>query len=296
MKKKTLPSEKQLIDISVNLKGIDEEKRTIYGATASDGLLDRHGESLNPSGWKINGNVPILWGHDYSALPIGKTSQIYVEKGELKFDGFLSQKYEFAKTVFDLISEGIIEKVSVGFIPLKWDESGEFTYSEMELLEISFVSVPANPRAGIKQVTIDKLKTVEDSLAELKALVEKKEAEADDLEPELEVSDSEEEEKDENEPSEEVEPQVESEEQDEDEETEEKFLTLSADELSSLIKDAVSEGIKLFKEKQDQKVSDEAVEAEAKTKEALIAMRELLKSSDKSTELALKKLKEIVEK
>lgn len=293
MNQKSLPTEKQLVDIPVSLKGIDEEKRTIFGATASDGLLDRHGESLNPSGWKINGSVPILWGHDYSALPVGKTLQTYVEDGKLKFDAYLSQKYDFAKTIFDLITEGIIEKVSVGFIPLKWDESGDFTYAEMELLEISFVSVPANPRAGIKQKSIDEIAKVETALKKLIAVAQKDEGEPSVATPgEEEVKGEEEtgdelpvnDEKAENE-------QLSDEELPEVAEEAEKSISLSESELKDLLKETITEYIK----QQEVLVNDKQAEEQASTKEALIAMRELLKSSDKSTEQALKKLKELVE-
>lgn len=163
MHQKALPSTKQYADLPISLKGIDEKNRTITGIVASDGLEDRHGEKLNPNGWQINDHVPLFWGHDYSQLPVGKTTREEVRSGQLIVDGFLSMKLAFAKDLFDLITEGIVDKVSVGFIPKAWDESGEYTYSEQELLEVSFVGIPANPRAGIKA----KIKSVEEGLQKL---------------------------------------------------------------------------------------------------------------------------------
>ena len=43
-----------------------------------------------------------------------------------------------------MVKEGIINTVSVGFLPLERDGN---TFTKQELLEISFVNVPANPEA-----------------------------------------------------------------------------------------------------------------------------------------------------
>jgi len=54
---------------------------------------------------------------------------------------------EKAQIVRQLYDEGIIKTVSVGFIPKKRDEKDQKIITEAELLELSFVPVPANPNA-----------------------------------------------------------------------------------------------------------------------------------------------------
>jgi len=249
--------EKKYLDLPISFKALDEEQRTFSGAVASDGGIDRHGESLNPNGWKINGQVPILWGHDYRELPIGKTVQIYVEDGKLMFDGRLSKKYEFAGTVFDLITEGIVEKVSVGFIPKKLDDSGEFTWSEMELLEISFVTIPANPRAGLKQKSLDQVAEVEEAMKGLLELSKKEEVE---------------------EEAEEVVP-------------EEKTITVTESELKEMIAEAVKDALEQIKPT----LPNNQDEADGSVVKFLEKVQAHLRSDDKETGLLLREAKGLLE-
>lgn len=273
---KQLPTTKQYADVSVSLKGVDATNRTITGIVASDGLEDRHGEKLSPQGWVINDHVPLYWGHDYSQLPVGKTTREVVQNGQLIVDGFLSKKYQFAKDLFDLITEGIVDKVSVGFIPKAWDETGEYTYSEMELLEVSFVGIPANPRAGIKA----KIKSVEDGL---KQLIEATQKDAEETQEEAPA----EPETAENEATEEVVPEVESEETPEVEPEIEKSLTVSESQLKEMIASAVAEAIKQTEPKEDEKVEEPAAKTVA---EQLAQLRDALRGQYAGTAKTLEQI------
>jgi HK97 family phage prohead protease len=271
--------EKKYLDLPISLKAVDEEKRTFSGAVASDGGMDRHGESLNPNGWKINGQVPLLWGHDYRALPIGKTTQLYVEDGKLMFDGRLSKKYEFAGTVFDLITEGIVEKVSVGFIPLKYDESGQYTYAEMELLEISFVTVPANPRAGLKQKTLDQIAAVEKAMSELLKTQKK-----DDTEEEPESSGpvataGKPDQSDENPPE---------------DKPEEKTITLTESELKEVIAEGVKQALEELKAESNEEESTED-ESNGSVVKLLQTVQKHLRGDDKEVGLLLREINSVLE-
>ncbi len=148
--------------ITAEFKGVvDKENKILGGVVGSSGAIDRHGESLNPNGWSLNNylrNPVILFGHDYKSLPIGKALKVWIEDGKLMFT------IKFADTpmgneVFKLFEEDMLNAFSVGFIPLKWDETGEHTFAEMELLELSVVTVPANPEA------LAKVKSVEEMIA-----------------------------------------------------------------------------------------------------------------------------------
>ncbi len=148
--------------ITAEFKGVvDKENKILGGVVGSSGAIDRHGESLNPNGWSLNNymrNPVILFGHDYKSLPIGKAMKVWVEDGKLMFT------IKFADTpmgneVFKLFEEDMLNAFSVGFIPMKWDETGDYTFAEMELLELSVVTVPANPEA------LAKVKSVEEMIA-----------------------------------------------------------------------------------------------------------------------------------
>lgn len=271
---RVLPTTKQYADLSVSLKGLDEKTRTITGIVASDGLEDRHGEKLSPQGWVINDHVPLYWGHDYSQLPVGKTTREVVQNGQLIVDGFLSKKYQFAKDLFDLITEGIVDKVSVGFIPKEWDESGEYTYSKMELLEVSFVGIPANPRAGIKA----KIKSVEDGLNQLIEAAQKDAEETQEEAPaEPETA--------ENGVAEEVTPEVEP------EVVPEKALT--AVEIKEMIANAVAEALKSAETKTDDEVTEPATKTVA---EQLTELRDALRGQYAGTAKTLEQINKYLKK
>lgn len=129
---------------------VDKEKRIVH-VIASTGVIDRHGESVNPEGWRLDNfmkNPVALIAHDYRSLPVGKFIKVWVEDGKLQGLVQLADT-EAGREVFYLIEGGFLNTVSVGFIVLKYGVSGQdpFTIMQQELLEISFVAVPANPEA-----------------------------------------------------------------------------------------------------------------------------------------------------
>jgi hypothetical protein len=105
---------------------------------------DRQGDALDQSKWKLanyEANPVVLWAHDYYNLPIGVCTSISVQDGKLVAEGkFASAELNpFADQVAKLYAAGYIKATSVGYIQ---HEDGE-----LELLEFSFVPVPANPYA-----------------------------------------------------------------------------------------------------------------------------------------------------
>jgi HK97 family phage prohead protease len=282
MEKTHLPT-KQFIAAE---KGVlDRENQIVSGVIGSSGVIDRHGESLNPMGWKLENylkNPIVLFGHDMKSLPIGKALKVWIEDAKLMFTLKFANT-EMGKTVFQLFEEEILNAVSVGFIPLKWDETGEFTFAEMELLELSVVPVPANPEA------LARMKTLLSNIDQAEEIVESCNK-AIEIEPEIPA------------PA-----------------TEVKTVTIPLDELLPVIKQAVSEVINIKNDvpieptdepsdaPQDDEIppsDDDSVQPEAEheedTKEAvgtlsvLTAMRDQLRKSDKELGLALGKLNKLV--
>jgi HK97 family phage prohead protease len=282
MEKTQLPT-KQFIAAE---KGVlDRENQIVSGVIGSSGVIDRHGESLNPMGWKLENylkNPIVLFGHDMKSLPIGKALKVWIEDAKLMFTLKFANT-EMGKTVFQLFEEEILNAVSVGFIPLKWDETGEFTFAEMELLELSVVPVPANPEA------LARMKTLLSNIDQAEEIVESCNK-AVEIEPEIPA------------PPAEI-----------------KTINIPLDELLPVIKQAVSEVINIKNDvpiepteapsaaPQDDETppsDDDSVQPEEDheedTKEAvgtlsvLTAMRDQLRKSDKELGLALGKLNRLV--
>jgi len=91
----------------------------------SDGSVDRAGDTIDQDGWELERfrrNPSALWAHDSSAPPIGRASNVAVTGSRLMGDiEFASaETYEFADTIYRLVSGGFIRAVSVGFRPLEY--------------------------------------------------------------------------------------------------------------------------------------------------------------------------------
>jgi len=155
----------------------DAKDGVIQAAVASDGIVDREGDSIDPEGWDLKNfemNPQLLWGHnvrEYRA-PIGKVERIWFEgegnRKRLMFQPKFDLKDPFAKELHRKVKDGFLNAFSVGFIPL---ERNGNTITRSELLEISLVAVPANPRARVvlREAGIKSLEWEE--VAEEKAVV-----------------------------------------------------------------------------------------------------------------------------
>ncbi len=111
--------------------------------------IDRQGETVKQDGWNLKNylsNPVVLWGHDYYSLPIGITESIEVVDGKLLAKGKFApeEANPFAQQVRRLYDLKIVRATSVGFIASEMEGS---IITKAELLEFSFVPVPANPYA-----------------------------------------------------------------------------------------------------------------------------------------------------
>lgn len=139
-------------------------KALAYGefeTVVSNSAEDRYYEQILVDGIdlkQIKRNPTVLWGHDYSGLPIGKITKIWVDGGNLMARIKLSvEKYDFAKQVYDLILDGAINAVSLGGQVKKWND--DYTVIEqLELYEVSVVPVGAHRDALITERSIGKEK------------------------------------------------------------------------------------------------------------------------------------------
>lgn len=120
-----------------------------YKVLASTSVIDRQGDSIDQSGWELENfkaNPVMPWAHDYSALPVAKATSVEVTaKGlELEFEFAPAEGNPMAQQVKVLYDEGYLNAVSVGFIPKQRNGN---VITQAELLEVSFVPVPANQEA-----------------------------------------------------------------------------------------------------------------------------------------------------
>jgi len=150
--------------------GVPAGEFPILDFRSSDETLDRYGEVITASGWNLD---------TYKRNPVFQNSHQY---GDILFtlgravatevrEGKLFQRIEFAvdanpmaRIAYNLYKGKFLTAVSVGFIPVRWEDGTEKTpyarkYLEQELLEVSAVAIPANPNAlalGLKSGAVEK--------------------------------------------------------------------------------------------------------------------------------------------
>lgn len=141
--------EKKYLEASL----IKENGKIVF--IASDETLDRHGEVVPLDSWYLNNfkkNPVLLVNHDYmvqnivgSAIGIGVREVKATGKKALTFEPKFHGITQLSKEVEQMVNEGVLSTVSVGFRRIGPSKDGEM--EKNELMEISFVPIPANPSA-----------------------------------------------------------------------------------------------------------------------------------------------------
>ncbi|HUO53330.1 MAG TPA: HK97 family phage prohead protease [Rhodoblastus sp.] len=138
------------------------EERTIT-FVFSDESVDRYGDVIFAKGWDLtnfSANPVALFGHDAGTVEnvIGRAKNVRVEGarlvGDIEFMG--AEVNPNAEAVYQMVKGGYLKTVSVGFQPTEWEftkdksRPGGVDFKKQELLEISIVPIPANPKALIQ--------------------------------------------------------------------------------------------------------------------------------------------------
>jgi len=137
---------------------------------SSDETLDRCGEIIVASGWNLYSyrrNPVFQNAHQYGDIifTLGRALLTEVRAGKLfQRVKFATNVNPMAKIAYGLYRGKFLNAVSVGFIPLRWENGGDSKaysrkYLEQELLEVSAVAIPANPSAlalGLKSGAVEK--------------------------------------------------------------------------------------------------------------------------------------------
>jgi len=121
----------------------------------SDETPDRMGDIVMSDGWdtaNFERNPVALFGHN-SSFPVGTWTNISVKDKALRGHLVLAPKGISARIdeIRGLVEAGVLRAVSVGFRPRESrplpGDSGGFAFTKNELVEVSLVSIPANPNA-----------------------------------------------------------------------------------------------------------------------------------------------------
>lgn len=142
----------------IQVKAMDEEKRTFTG-WATTPALDRVGDTINPLGAKFTNPLVLLHQHKYDQ-PIGQVTFGKPTAKGIQFSAQIPDVLEpgplrdRVNTAWGEIKYGLVRAVSIGFRAIKYafTEDGGVDYQEVEIYEMSSVSIPALPEAIITSV------------------------------------------------------------------------------------------------------------------------------------------------
>lgn len=126
-----------------------EDRETKFHAIFSSDREDRHGDVVHQEFdlKAFKKNPVFLDSHNYGSIEriIGRVSPISVKDGKLQGDIEFFMDNPLGALAAKAAEQGFLGATSIGFIPREFNDKGEMLKSE--LLEVSAVSVPANPDA-----------------------------------------------------------------------------------------------------------------------------------------------------
>lgn len=140
------------------VKSVQDDKRIISGI-ATTPTVDRVGDIIEPLGVKFKNPLPLLWQHRHDQ-PIGTVKFEKPTKDGIVFEaeipiveepGALRDRIEEA---WQSIRMGLVRAASIGFRPIEYSymENGGVRFSEVEVYELSAVTIPANAEAIISTI------------------------------------------------------------------------------------------------------------------------------------------------
>jgi len=123
---------------------------TAWATTADEDLV---GDVVLPTGAQYELPIPLLAYHRHDA-PVGVVTEAHVSERGIRIRAKLSKGVQLADELWQLVKDGAVGAVSIGFQALKSKPlpSGGLLFEAWRWLELSLTPVPANPNARIVAV------------------------------------------------------------------------------------------------------------------------------------------------
>jgi HK97 family phage prohead protease len=140
------------------VKAMDDDERVITG-TATTPSVDRMGDIVEPLGVTFKNPMPLLHQHD-NDRPVGTVKfdkptvqgiTFTARMPKIDEPGPLKDRVD---TAWGEVKNGLVRAVSIGFRPIEYSfiENGGIRFQEIEVYELSLVSVPAQADAVISTI------------------------------------------------------------------------------------------------------------------------------------------------
>lgn len=148
----------QQIRVPLEIKALEAREFSGYGSVF--GNVDLGGDVILPGAFrqtlakqKKDGQLPVMmWSHDPSRIP-GKWLDMGEDKHGLEVKGMLAET-ELGNEIHTLLKMEAVRGLSIGFVTKQqeFEEDGTRLIKEVDLWEVSIVSLPMNPLAAVEHV------------------------------------------------------------------------------------------------------------------------------------------------
>jgi len=147
-------------DLNFELRQDKENEGIIEGYASIFGVVDLYQTTFEKGAFvrslAENGNPAFLLHHD-STRPVGNIVEVYEDDRGLRFKAELNTDIQDGKEAFSMAKKKNIRGISFGFVPRKWEDSDDDSgirrrFTDVDIMEISMVTFPANKQAQIAAV------------------------------------------------------------------------------------------------------------------------------------------------
>lgn len=162
--------QKAITCLDAKLSSVDDAdgKMSFTGYGAVFGNIDSYGDVISPGAFKKSlaqhekeGTHPLMFlNHDaFGSLPIGKWTNMEEDDFGLKVTGELLNT-SAGKDTYVALKASALNGLSIGFRPVEWSmrskpDDPRRTLKQVDLVEVSVVTLPANQKARVLDVKND---------------------------------------------------------------------------------------------------------------------------------------------
>lgn len=133
----------------------DNGTSIIEGYASVFQIADNHNDIIAPGAFKnsINNDVKLLWQHDVTK-PIGVVTGMQEDQYGLKVEAEINIQTKEGSDARHLVKQGAVSGLSIGFEikEYSYNQDGYRVIHDLNLMEISIVTFPANNMAMINQI------------------------------------------------------------------------------------------------------------------------------------------------
>lgn len=148
----------ETLGLELQIDEVNEKDYSFRATAVTTGQLRGRDFGLTMDGWELGNfvkNPVLLLNHDYDQLPIGRVADVQIEKDSMTFRPVFAveERPDVVRPIWNLYTSKhrFMRAFSVGFEPLevvnREDEEPPTLITRKELLEISAVSIGADPNA-----------------------------------------------------------------------------------------------------------------------------------------------------